>query len=125
MKRIVICIVLSIIIFLGGIGSLYYTCRISDDILDSLEQAQRMYSEGNSEGAAQAVSQVRKSWNKFRDIHIFTVDNGHALEITMSMAKIESLLERDDEEIITECRVMGELVEVYRNEMMPSIMNVM
>lgn len=125
MKRIVICIVLSIIIFLGGIGSLYYTCRISDDILDSLEQAQRMYSEGNSEGTAQAVSQVRKSWNKFRDIHIFTVDNGHALEITMSMAKIESLLERDDEEIITECRVMGELVEVYRNEMMPSIMNVM
>lgn len=125
MKRIIVCVVLTAIIFLGGTGCLIYTANISDKIAADLDEVSRLFLSGDSEGASAAAARASGDWQKYKRLHILSVDNDHILEITMSITRIESLLEREDEETVTECAVAIELIESYRNNNMPSIMNIL
>lgn len=125
MKRIIVCVVLTVIIFLGGTGCLFYTADISDKIAADLDEASRLFLSGDSEGAAAAAARASSDWQKYKRLHILSVDNDHILEITMSITRIESLLEREDEETVTECAVARELIETYRDKNMPNIMNIL
>lgn len=125
MKRIIVCIALTAVIFVGGTVCLFYTSQISDRIAANLDEAERLFLSGDTEGAAAAAARASGDWQKFRSIHILSVDNDHVLEITMSITRIESLLEREDEETVTECAVAKKLIENYRSESMPSIMNIL
>lgn len=125
MKRIIVCIALTAVIFAGGTVCLFYTSHISDRIAANLDEAERLFISGDTEGAAAAAARASSDWQKFRSIHILSVDNDHVLEITMSITRIESLMEREDEETVTECAVAKKLIETYRSESMPSIMNVL
>lgn len=125
MKRIIVCVILTVIIFLGGTGCLIYTANISDKIAADLDEVSRLFLSGDSEGASAAAARASDDWQKYKRLHILSVDNDHILEITMSITRIESLLEREDEETVTECAVAIELIESYRNNNMPSIMNIL
>ena len=43
----------------------------------------------------------------------------------MTAKRIQSLLEKEDDEALVECEVMLELIEVYGREQMPGIMNIL
>lgn len=125
MKRIIVCVVLTAIIFLGGTWCLFYTANISGRIVADLEETSRLFLSGDSEGAAAAAARASSDWQKFKRLHVLSVDNDHILEITMSITRIESLLAREDEETVTECAVARELIETYRDKNMPNIMNIL
>lgn len=125
MKRIVICCVLALLIFVGGIVSVIYISNTADDIIQNIESLQSNFSKGNISLAQQDASKMSSGWKGFRKIHILTVDNDHALEISMSCTKIESLLKDEDDDLITECEVMKELIRIYKSEQIPTFMNVL
>lgn len=125
MKRIVICIVLAVLIFAGGTAALFYTNKVAYDITGNLSAVQSCYLKGDTEGAEAAAGKMEESWRKFRSLHMLMVDNDHTLEITMSAAKITDMLKRGNDEVLTECAVMKELIETYRQEQTPNIMNVL
>lgn len=125
MKRIIVCIVLTAVIFLAGTVCLFYTANITDRIMTDLDDVSRLFLSGDSEGAAAAASRASREWESFKKLHILTMDNDHILEITMSITKIESLSERADEETVTECALAKELIETYKNKNIPSIMNIL
>ncbi len=125
MKRIIVCIALTVIIFAGGTAGLFYSCGVSDRIAANLDEVNRLYLSGDSEGAAAAAARVSDDWTKFKSLNILSVDKDHILEISMSITRIESLLERNDEEALTECAVAKELIEGYRNKNVPSILNIL
>lgn len=125
MKRIIVCIVLAAVIFAGGAVSLFYTNSVSDKLLENLDEAERLFESGDSEGAAAAVARASDDWHTFKELHILSMNNDYILEITMSITRLESLVEREDEETVTECAVAKELIMAYRNETMPGIMNIL
>ncbi len=125
MKRIVLCIILAVLIFAGGTAALLYTNKVAYDITDSLNTVQSCYLNDDMEGAEAAAGKMEESWRKFRSLHMLMIDNDHTLEITMSAAKISNMLKRDNDEVLTECAIMKELIETYRQEQIPNIMNVL
>ena len=125
MKRIVVCIILAALLFAGGTAALLYTNKVAYDITDSLSTVQSCYLNDDMEGAEAAAGKMEESWSKFKKLHILMVDSDHTLEITMSAARITDMLKRDNDEVLTECTVMKELIETYRQEQTPNIMNVL
>lgn len=125
MRRIVICIILSLAILAGGIWGVIYTTGFSDRLLSDVEAVAESFEQGNTEAAKQAYSRVRENWDGFRDLHLLVTDQEHALEITMCIARMETLLEQEDEELLTECATAAKLIKVYRHEQLPSITNIL
>lgn len=124
MKRIVICCILTAVIFAGGITGMLYTSRVGDEIAESVREVKESFLAGDIEAARAAAEKASERWRKFRDFHILIADNGHALEITMSAERIERLLEAEDEEVTVECGVMEELITSYCREQEISLGNV-
>ena len=116
MKRIVICCILTVLIFAGGIISLFYTSKVGDDIRESLRQVKECYLSGDKEGARTAAKEASEIWRGFRELHILILDNDHALEITMSAQRLERLIESESDEVTVECGLMDELVSAYCRE---------
>lgn len=116
MKRIVICCVLTALIFAGGIWGVIYTSKVGDDIRESIRQVKDCYSSGDKEGAMAAAKEASDIWRGFRELHILILDNDHALEITMAAQRLERLVESDSDEVTVECGLMDELVRSYCRE---------
>lgn len=113
MKRIVICCVLTAVIFAGGIWGMIYTSRVGDDIRESIRQVKECYLSGDKEGAMTAAKEASEIWRGFRELHILILDDDHALEITMAAERLERLIESDSGEVTVECGLMEELVRAY------------
>ena len=125
MRRIVICIILALVILAGGIWGVIYTTGLSDGLLADVEAVAENFEQGDIEAARQAFSRVKTSWDSFRDFHILVSDQEHALEITMCIAKMESLLEQEEDDLLTECATAAKLIEVFRHEQLPNITNIL
>lgn len=125
MRRIVICVILSLTILAGGIWGVIYTTGYSDGLLAEVEAVAENFRQGDIEAAKQACSRVKESWDGFRDFHVLISDQEHALEITMCIAKMETLLEQEEDDLLTECATAAKLIEVFRHEQLPSITNIL
>ena len=125
MRRIVICSILSLAILAGGIWGVIYTTGFSDRLLADVEAVADSFQRGETQAAKQAFSRVKENWDSFRDFHILVSDQEHALEITMCIAKMESLLEQEDDELLTECATAAKLIEVYKHEQLPNVTNIL
>lgn len=125
MRRIVICIILSLVILAGGICGVIYTTGFSDGLLTELEAVADNFQQGDIEAAKRAYSHVSESWDGFRDFHILVSDQEHALEITMCIARIGSMLEQGEDDLLTECEQAKKLIEVFRHEQLPSLTNIL
>ena len=125
MRRIVVCIILALVILAGGIWGVICTTGLSDGLLTDVEAVAENFRQGDIEAAKQACSRVRESWDGFRDFHILVSDQEHALEITMCIARMESLLEQEEDDLLTECAEAAKLIEVFRHEQLPSITNIL
>ncbi|HBH94105.1 MAG TPA: hypothetical protein DDX91_00010 [Ruminococcaceae bacterium] len=125
MKRIVICCIITVLIFASGVFTLIYTSSVTGNIARELRQLREDFLSGDTEAAKAAAQRAGDKWESFREMHFLTVDNGHALEITMTVKRIQSLLEKEDEEALTECEVTIELIEMYGDEQLPDFMNIL
>ena len=125
MRRIVICSILALAILAGGIWGVIYTTGFSDRLLSEVEAVADNFEQGNIEAAKQAFSRVKESWDGFRDFHMLVTDQEHALEITMCIARMESLLAQEEDDLLTECATAAELIEVYRQEQLPLLTNIL
>lgn len=125
MKRIAVCTVIAILIIAGGIASVLYTSDFSGKMSENITRIENKFEEGDIHGAKQAMYRTEKQWDGFRRFHILISDDDHALEITMSLAKMQSLLEQGDDELLTECETAKQLIERYGYEQLPYIMNIL
>ncbi|MCM1299049.1 MAG: DUF4363 family protein [Firmicutes bacterium] len=125
MKRIMTCCILAALIFAAGIAALFYTDKAADEIAESIRLIEDCCLKEDMEGARAAASKMAEEWESFRRLRLLTADSDHALEITMSAARITDMLQRENDEVLTECAVMAELIRVYKEEQLPNIMNVL
>lgn len=125
MKRIIICCIIAALIFALGIFSLVYTSKVTEEIAQSVEQVREEFINNDAEAARAAAERAYEKWRGFRELHFLTVDNDHALEITMAAKRIQNFLDREDDEVLTECEVMIELIRVYGKEQVPNIMHIL
>lgn len=114
MKRVWICLALTVIMILLAIGSYLYTCSVTVNIEEKVDMV-RIYADKKDFEKAQLISaDIAKEWEDYCLNHIFVTDHEHTMEITATMARIEALAINENDEILAEISAVKELLQHYR-----------
>lgn len=125
MKRVILCSVLVAIMVGAGIWGMFYTQGVIKDSRESLSRVIEAYNDDNSGLALKSAQALEERWDSFCDIHIFVTDNEHALEISQLTAKIRSLAEEMDDELLAECAAADKLLRLFAEEQAPTFFNIL
>lgn len=122
MKRLGASAVLLFLIIVFGLWGYLRTEHTVDLAIKTLDEAQHAVYEGNGEAAEKLFSELSEQWTDFCRLSVLLTDSEHALEITMSIARLTQAREN---ELISECNVLRRLLEAYLHEQKPTILNIL
>ncbi len=125
MKRIVLSSVILAIMFVGCFYSVKVTCDFTDKLINQIHEIEENYENGNNERAESGAEQLKEEWEKFVDRSILINDLGHAVEITSSIAEIQSFAEDKDDEIYASCDRAKAQIDMFRDMQVPSIWKIL
>ena len=125
MKRIVISSVILAVMFVGCFYSVKVTCDFTDKLINQIHEIEENYEKGNNERAESGAEQLKEEWEKFVDRSILINDLGHAVEITSSIAEIQSFAEDKDDEIYASCDRAKAQIDMFRDMQVPSIWKIL
>ena len=125
MKRMPLCIIIiCVFVFLGLISSLCVE-KTTSSMSESIAEIEQAYEDGDAGKMTVSADALQKCWENFTSIQIFTSDPERALEITASVARISSFAKTLHEDLLSECSAAKSLIESYRNEQQPTILNIL
>lgn len=114
MKRVWICLALTVIMILLAIGSYLYTCSVTVNIEEKVDMV-RIYADKKDFKKARIITaDITKEWQDYCVNHIFVTDHEHTMEIATTMARIEALAINENDEILAEISAVKELLQHYR-----------
>lgn len=116
MKRIIICGLIMITLVIIGIISLFYTDSVTDAAARKVDEISASFGSGDYDLTRKLTAELDKSWQDYYQGHIFMVDKDHAMEISLSISRIKSMAEQDDDDLPTECGAAQDLIQLYRRK---------
>ncbi len=116
MKRIIICGLIMITLVIIGIISLFYTESVTDAAARKVDEISASFENGDYDLTRRLSGELDKSWQDYYQGHIFMVDKDHAMEISMSISRIKSMAEQEDDDLPTECGTAQDLIQLYRRK---------
>lgn len=125
MKRIVLSSVILAVMFVGCFYSVKITCDFTDKLINQIHEIEDNYENGNNERAESGAEKLKEEWEKFVDRSILINDLGHAVEITSSIAEIQSFAEDRDDEIYASCDRAKAQIDMFRDMQVPSIWKIL
>ena len=82
-----------------------------------VEQA---FSEGDTQRCISAARELSRIWDDMMHYSILINDPGHAVEITSSIAEIQSFAEDENDEIYASCDRAQAQIEMFRSMQLPT-----
>ena len=125
MKRMVLCIVLIAAMLILSLSGFIYIDKTAGEMRAGIKRIETAYLKDDSETMKNEIAALDDRWQKFCDVHIFITDTDHALQITELIARIDGLSRTDNDELLSECAAADRLIETYRSEQVPGILNIM
>lgn len=116
MKRIIICGLIMITLVIIGIISLFYTDSIAESTERKVGEISESFEDGDYDLTRKLTNELDKSWKDYYQGHIFMVDKDHAMEISMAISRIKSMSEQEDDDLLTECGAVQDLIRLYRRK---------
>lgn len=120
MKRIVISIVILAVMFVGC----FYSIKVSDDfskkLIEQIHIIEDSYEKNDFKTARDTAQQLKDEWGKFVDYSVLINDLGHAVEITSSIAEIQSFAQDEDDEIYAACDRAKAQIDLYIDMQKPT-----
>ena len=98
------------------LATIHITARMSEQV-DIVEQA---FTAGESELCVTAAKELSHIWDDMMHYSILINDLGHAVEITSSIAEIQSFAEDNNEEIYASCDRAQAQIEMFRDMHIPT-----
>lgn len=114
MKRVWICLALTVIMILLAIGSYLYTCSVTVNIEEKVDMVKIYADKKDFEKARLISSDITKEWENYCINHIFVTDHEHTMEIATTMARIEAFADNESDDIMAEISAVKELLRHYR-----------
>lgn len=125
MKRVILCLALTVAVFSMAVWSYLSICGISDEIIPDISSVSSYAQSNNYSASLIFAEKANARWKEFLSGHIFVTDKEHIMEITTALTRIESLARQENEEVVTECDVVKRLIEVYLEKQEPDILNIL
>ena len=94
----------------------HITARMTEQV-DIVEQA---FTAGDTERCVSAANELTHIWDDMMHYSILINDLGHAVEITSSIAEIQSFAEDENEEIYASCDRAQAQIEMFRDMQTPT-----
>ena len=88
--RIVLCIVLPLVILLGGAGVLFYARTISLSLQEPLEQIESCAQRGDFAALSPSVEQLEALWEKHSDLLMLAVDHETIDSISLELGALRA-----------------------------------
>lgn len=98
------------------LATIHITARMSEQV-DIVEQA---FTAGDTERCVSAAKELTHIWDDMMHYSILINDLGHAVEITSSIAEIQSFAEDNNEEIYASCDRAQAQIEMFRDMHIPT-----
>lgn len=125
MKR----IITSIVILCAMSAACFWSVGIVDSFTDKLvgliDEVETAFENGDTEKSSKAAENLQNEWTKFMDAAILVNDLGHSLEITSSIAEINSFAQEGNEELYAACDRAAAQLEMFRNMQTPTFMKIL
>ena len=124
MKRVWICLALTVIMILLAIGSYLYTCSVTVDVEEKVDMVKIYADKKDFEKARLISSDITKEWEDYCLNHIFVTDHEHTMEIATTIARIEAFADNESEDITAEISAVKELLRHYRENQSVTVSNI-
>jgi hypothetical protein len=125
MKRVILCIILFLALCAIAAGSYFYIVGTTTRLLNQVELVSQSFSKGDFAKAHEVAEEADRLWTDFRKRRYLIIDRDNVAEITATVARIRSLTERENEEVVTECYVAVALIKKYIDKQKVNFYNVM
>lgn len=125
MKRIVISAIILAVMFVGCFYSVKVSCDFTDMLIEQIHEIEGSYEKKDLERARDTAKKLNEEWERFIDRAILVNDLGHAVEITSSIAEIQSFAEADDEELYAACDRAKAQIDLFRDMQMPTLWKIL
>lgn len=125
MGRLIISICLLAVMSAGCFWSVFEVNRRTDELSDMVSQTEQAFVDGNKEKCISAAEKLRKQWDRFVDVGILVNDLGHAVEITSSIAEINSFAQEQNEELYAACDRAQAQIKLFKDMQTPTIWKIL
>ncbi len=125
MKRIIISAVILAVLFAGCFYSVKISCDFTDKLIEQIHEIEDSYENDDLERARNTAKKLNEEWGRFIDRSILINDLGHAVEITSSIAEIQSFAEDGDDEIYAACDRAKAQIDLFRDMQVPTLWKIL
>ena len=125
MKRIVISAVILAVMFAGCFYSVGVSCDFAEKLIAQIHEVEDSYEKNDLETARNTAKQLNDEWRKFVDFSILINDLGHAIEITSSLAEIQSFAEDADDDIYAACDRAKAQIDMFKDMQLPTLWKIL
>lgn len=125
MKRMVLCVVLIAAMIILSLSGFVYIDKTAQEMRSGIDRIEKAYLQEDAEVMKTEIDALKERWERFCNVHIFITDTDHALQITELLARIDGLSRTGNDELLSECAAADRLIETYRSEQVPGILNIL
>lgn len=125
MKRIVISAVILVVMSVGCFYSVSVSCDFTDKLIEQIHEIEDSFEKNDIEAASNAAKRLNEEWGEFVDFAILINDLGLAVDITSSLAEIQSFAEDANDEIYASCDRAEAQIDLFRDMQMPTLWKIL
>ena len=104
----------------GCTASVLATSHITGQMSEQVNIVEQAFSEGDTQRCISAARELSRIWDDMMHYSILINDPGHAMEITSSIAEIQSFAEDENDEIYASCDRAQAQIEMFRDMQLPT-----
>ena len=104
----------------GCAASVIATDHITDIMSEKVNTVESAFVRGDKEACVAAAEELSAIWDDMMRYSILINDLGHAVEITSSIAEIQSFAEDQNEELYASCDRAQAQIDIFREMQQPT-----
>ncbi len=125
MGRIIISIVILSVMAIGCFVSVGYMDSFTDRMSQAVSRVEEYFEDGDSGECVAAAEELKEMWYGFMEFSILVNDLGHAVEITSSVAEIESFARDNNNEIYAACDRAQAQIKMLKDAQNPTFWKIL
>ena len=125
MRRVKISFFLIIFILIYSVSSLFILKSCNNKLKSRVEQIQRVYESGDTEGALQLSNEMNDYWHRYEKTVTMIIHDDTLGELNSSIARITPFIANENEELIAEIQSIYHQIDQIYEEEFPAWYNIL
>lgn len=125
MNRLAVSISILSVMAVGCGASVFATDRLTAEMSKQIDAVEYAYKSNDKSTCVYAAEKLDDLWDSVMKYGILVPDLGHAVEITSSIAEINSFAQEMNEELYASCDRAQAQIEIFRDMQIPTLWKIL